>query len=332
MPVPGVTIIVGFFPNEVEADLSLRLIQFDREAEELRVPAGLRIRMRRDILLSYRNLIQALSPVKTGRLRRSIRVRHAEGAVSTIVGYAPVVERRKRFFEAGAAIASVFDRVIFERYRMEALELRLRGADLSGVEGGKEQYTELKRNLSVARSAVSRRTTGRIPSKTQAFGVGPQLELNRISNIAQGLTGATRTNFIADQLVQHAGSLGPSGTQAPAVGRTRIREFGDLRSFGREMRVVHPTISTFASGLLGSLQAIARDTRRYKPVPNTRDTARKQIQIQRQELDFQRGRSTSRAFPQAGSPFERSLNQQTKAATAAVAPKSKARKARKGKR
>lgn len=282
MPIPGVTIITSFFPHEVEADLSLRLLELDREAEEAGVPPALRNKIRRDILLNYRNVIQGFSPVKTGRLRRSIRIMHGEGLVRTIVGYAPIVERRRHFFQLGAAVASLFDRIVLERYRMEDLEQRLRGRDLGEFASN---YQELKKNLNTARSMVSQRTRGVPPKRAQPFGLGPQLNLNRITNVANSLSGLTRLNFVANQLVFHAKSLGP--TAPPAVGGTRLRTREGLPKFMAAIALdaLRPQIEPAEAQTLRGLQVLGTGARPRDP---DRNQVIEEIRQERQERELQR--------------------------------------------
>ena len=190
----------------------------------------------------------------------------------------------------------------------------------------------MKRNLSAAKSMVNRRTRAVPPGPRSLYGVGVATDVGQIQGIMRGLVGASKLNFIADQLVARAGAFGPA--KPPPVGDSRLRDEEDLPRFRAEMvRVASGYYETIDPDDKVVLSALQRETRSVKRVPiTTKEMAIAEIRGYRQELEFQRGQSTIRNYPQPGSPLAQKLEQIETSRKRLDKAKTKARKRRQNRR
>ena len=218
MPIPGVTLSINYFPHYIRANFDLLLVRVDSELRDTNV-FDKRDVIRREMLQNYRNVIQGLTPVRTGRLRRSIRISYGDGSISTHVGYGPTQEigrlgrPGKHFFTRGILLATAFNRAIISRYQAEATLDRMKNVPLSHQHG--EFITtrnKLKREADNLKRLVSFRTRSR--SRLPKFEFFRKNEITRLF-----LESNSRLALIANTVGSAARNIGPIG---PSIGFSRF--------------------------------------------------------------------------------------------------------------
>ena len=218
MPIPGVTLSINYFPHYIRANFDLLLVQVDSELRESNV-RDKRDVIRREILLNYRNIIQGLTPVRTGRLRRSIRVNYGEGSVSTHVGYAPIQELGgfgkpgKHFFNRGILLATAFNRAIIARHQATATLDRMNKVPIKQQTA---EFMDSRNKLKQNASNLKRLVSYRLRSRSRL----PKLDFFKKNEITRlFLENNSQLSLIANAVGSATRGIGPIG---PPIGLHRF--------------------------------------------------------------------------------------------------------------
>lgn len=257
MPVKGVSLHISYFPHQIKADLSTLLIQTEKQLHRSNIEREWPS-IRKEMLLNYRNTIQGLTPVRTGRLRRSIRISYGEGTIATNVGYGPVQElgklgmAGKHFFGRGIVLATAFNRSILAMHNTQDMikQLDSRPDALKSSEM-RRSIADLKKTSTRLKAITSLRTRARSKLPSEDF-------FRRVDTIQLLAEGNSRAAFITNTVSSFARSLGPAGL---AIGPFRFLNRNQVRRNANQISAINqhggPIIDPSDKARLQSLQAEA---------------------------------------------------------------------------